>query len=233
MLTVALIVFSLLYVTPGDPAAMIAGDQASLAISSISASRWGWTNPSWSVSGRGSGNSSMVISAFRYSQSAGSAVDRSTDRADIFTVDPQSCHFSVDRGSAGRAGGLEARQDRRSRFHGRDGALVFLSGVRRRICSGIFLFDTTEMAACSRLFTAIGRYFSFLEHLILPALTLGVSYGAILARTTRLSMLDVLLAGLRPDGRGQGRRTSYCAVRHALKNAAIPIITVIGLGSPP
>jgi peptide/nickel transport system permease protein len=70
----------------------------------------------------------------------------------------------------------------------------------------------------------------FLQHLILPALTLGVSYGAILARTTRLSMLDVLSQDYIRTAVAKGARPRIVLFTHALKNAAIPIITVIGLG---
>lgn len=72
----------------------------------------------------------------------------------------------------------------------------------------------------------------FLErmgYLILPALVLGIVNSALILRFTRASMLDVLgedyIRTARSKGMGEGR----VVLRHALKNAAIPIVTVVGL----
>ncbi|RWR07447.1 ABC transporter permease [Paenirhodobacter populi] len=68
-----------------------------------------------------------------------------------------------------------------------------------------------------------------LHHLILPAITLGVVNSALITRFTRAAMLDVLgddyIRTARAKGAGEGR----VVLKHALRNAMVPIITVIGL----
>ncbi|HEX5580004.1 MAG TPA: ABC transporter permease [Gemmatimonadaceae bacterium] len=68
-----------------------------------------------------------------------------------------------------------------------------------------------------------------LEYLILPAFALGMRSIAFLARVTRSAMLDVLGSDLVRTARAKGLRESVVVTRHALRNALIPIITVLGL----
>ncbi|WP_411278485.1 ABC transporter permease [Gemmatimonas sp.] len=68
-----------------------------------------------------------------------------------------------------------------------------------------------------------------IEFLILPALALGSRSIAYLARVTRSSMLEVLGADFVRTARAKGLTESSVIVRHALRNALIPVITVIGL----
>jgi peptide/nickel transport system permease protein len=70
----------------------------------------------------------------------------------------------------------------------------------------------------------------WLQHLLLPSITLSVIYIALIARVTRASVLETLgedyIRTARAKGLGEGR----VLVRHALANAAVPIATVIGIG---
>jgi peptide/nickel transport system permease protein len=68
-----------------------------------------------------------------------------------------------------------------------------------------------------------------LQHLILPAITLGMIAAAIIARLTRSSMLEVLGQDYVRTARAKGLGGFAVVVRHALKNALIPIITIFGL----
>jgi len=70
----------------------------------------------------------------------------------------------------------------------------------------------------------------FIERLILPSLTLAVIYVALIARITRGSVLEVLDADYVRTARAKGLADLGVLVRHVLKNAAVPIVTVIGLG---
>jgi len=70
----------------------------------------------------------------------------------------------------------------------------------------------------------------FLYHLILPAVTLSVIYIALIARVTRASVLEALGEDYIRTARAKGLRESQVLVRHALANAAIPIVTVVGIG---
>jgi len=70
----------------------------------------------------------------------------------------------------------------------------------------------------------------FLERLILPSFTLAIIYVALIARITRASVLEVLNADHVRTARAKGLGDLAVLVRHVLRNAAVPIVTVIGLG---
>jgi peptide/nickel transport system permease protein len=70
----------------------------------------------------------------------------------------------------------------------------------------------------------------FLERAILPAFTVSTIYVALIARMTRASMLDVLGEDYVRTARAKGLTEKIVLFRHALRNAAIPILTVIGTG---
>jgi peptide/nickel transport system permease protein len=70
----------------------------------------------------------------------------------------------------------------------------------------------------------------FLSHLILPSTALGMIYAALIARITRASMLDVLAQDYIRTAQAKGLGNGQVLIGHALKNAAVPIVTIIGIG---
>ena len=70
----------------------------------------------------------------------------------------------------------------------------------------------------------------WLENLILPAIALGSVYIALIARITRATMLEVLQQDYIRTARAKGAGQRSILFVHALKNAAVPIVTVIGIG---
>jgi ABC-type dipeptide/oligopeptide/nickel transport system permease component len=68
-----------------------------------------------------------------------------------------------------------------------------------------------------------------LTHLVLPAIVLGAASSAVIARMTRASMLEVLRQDYVRTARAKGVRDRRIIYQHALKNAMIPILTVFGL----
>jgi peptide/nickel transport system permease protein len=70
----------------------------------------------------------------------------------------------------------------------------------------------------------------WLQCLILPALTLAIVYVALIARVTRTSVLEVMNEDYIRTARAKGQTERKVLMRHALANAAVPIVTVIGLG---
>jgi peptide/nickel transport system permease protein len=68
-----------------------------------------------------------------------------------------------------------------------------------------------------------------LRHMILPAVTLGVSFAAVLTRTTHAAVADALRRPYVQTARAKGLKEQSVVLGHVLKNAAIPIITVMGL----
>jgi peptide/nickel transport system permease protein len=74
-------------------------------------------------------------------------------------------------------------------------------------------------------------FWDWLRHMILPWLTLGTIYIALIARVTRASVSEALTEDYIRTARANGLRESAVLLRHALANAAIPIVTVIGIGA--
>jgi len=70
---------------------------------------------------------------------------------------------------------------------------------------------------------------AMLKHLLLPAMTLALVSGAIVARMTRSSMLEVLRQDYVRTARAKGLRLSQIIIKHGLRNALIPTVTIVGL----
>ena len=86
----------------------------------------------------------------------------------------------------------------------------------------IFIFSVTL-----GLFPSSGK--DGIEHIVLPAVVLGLSSTGIIARMTRSSMLEVLSQDYVRTARAKGATEGDVVYRHALKNAMIPIVTIVGL----
>lgn len=88
--------------------------------------------------------------------------------------------------------------------------------------SGLYTLDallTLDFAA----------FWNALRHLALPAITAGTAYAAMIARVVRSSMLEVLRQDYVRTAWAKGLRPSRIVLRHALRNALIPVITIAGL----
>ena len=70
----------------------------------------------------------------------------------------------------------------------------------------------------------------FLHHMVLPVLTLSVIFIALIARMTRASVMETLGEDYVRTARAKGQSELKILTRHALRNAAVPIVTVIGIG---
>ncbi len=74
-----------------------------------------------------------------------------------------------------------------------------------------------------------GGLWPWLSHLILPAIATGTSFSAILARMTRSALLEVMREDYVRTARAKGLAEQVVILRHALRNALIPVITVTGI----
>ena len=88
--------------------------------------------------------------------------------------------------------------------------------------TGLYLVDGILRGQWARWWTA-------LRHLILPAVTLGYVQLALIARMTRTSMLEVLKEDYIRTARSKGLKESRIHYTHALKSAAAPLVTIVGL----
>ncbi len=95
----------------------------------------------------------------------------------------------------------------------------------------IYLFAITLNWLPVQGYQRIGDgFWGFLQRLIMPSLTLSVIYIALIARMTRTSVLEVLSEDYIRTARAKGQSETKVLFNHALKNAAVPIVTVVGLG---
>lgn len=99
-----------------------------------------------------------------------------------------------------------------------------------RLGVGVTLQPITGFYVLDSLLQFNFRAFSdVLAHLILPAITVGTIPLAIIARITRSAMLEVLSQDYIRTARAKGLRERWVISKHALKNALLPVITIIGL----
>ena len=75
-----------------------------------------------------------------------------------------------------------------------------------------------------------GGLWPFLSHIVMPTLALGMVFAALIARMTRASMLDVLAQDYIRTAQAKGLANDKVLIGHALKNAAVPIVTIVGIG---
>jgi peptide/nickel transport system permease protein len=95
-------------------------------------------------------------------------------------------------------------------------------GLSLNKVTGFYVLDSI----LTRNWTALG---SSLKHLVLPSITLGATAAAIIARVLRSSLVEVLRADYVTLARAKGQVEYLVVLRHALRNALIPTVTVMGL----
>jgi peptide/nickel transport system permease protein len=103
---------------------------------------------------------------------------------------------------------------------------VFMTGYILILCLSIWA-DVLPVQGYVSPFT---NPLAAARHLILPSLSLALLFMALIARVTRSSLLEILGEDFIRTARAKGSRNTRILWRHALPNAAVPIITVIGLG---
>jgi peptide/nickel transport system permease protein len=95
----------------------------------------------------------------------------------------------------------------------------------------IFVFAVRADLLPVQGFVGIDRgLWPFLSHLVMPTLALAMVFTALIARMTRASMLDVLAQDYIRTAQAKGLANNKVLIGHALKNAAVPIVTIIGIG---
>jgi peptide/nickel transport system permease protein len=231
MAVVALFVFSLLYIAPGDPAAVIAGDQATPAdVARIRASlgldrpfliRFGeW---SWQIL-----HGDLGTSIFTNLPVAAMIAQRIEPTLSLMAI---TLAFAVM--VAVPAGVVAAWQadtiiDRAVMAFAVLGfsVPVFVIGY---VLAYVFALELEWLPVQGYSPLADG-FEPWIEHLVLPALALGCVYIALIARTARAAMLEVLQQDYIRTARAKGVGQGGLLFVHALKNAAVPIVTVIGIG---
>ncbi|HKB27087.1 MAG TPA: ABC transporter permease [Methylomirabilota bacterium] len=231
MAVVAVVVFSLLRLTAGDPAAIIAGDNAtSQQVAEIRA-KLGLERPiaQQFVIWLGNVLRGDFGESFFFKKQVSELI---LDRVEP-TLALSVCTLVLTVATAVPLGVLAAWKRGTWIDRGVMGLSVLGFSVPVFVIGYalIYLFAISlawlPVQGYQRLREGVG---GFLEHLILPSLTLAAIYVALIARITRASVLEVINADHVRTARAKGLAEMPVLLRHVLRNAAVPIVTVIGLG---
>jgi peptide/nickel transport system permease protein len=231
MLIVAFCVFSLLYIAPGDPAAIIAGDQATPAdVERIRASlgldrpfllRFGeWF---WQILHGDLGTS--IFTNLPVSHMIAQRIEPTISLMLLAIVFAVSVAIPLGVLAAWKHGSWIDQAVMVLAVFGFS-TPVFVVGY---LLAYVFAlqFNWLPVQGFNSLSTGI---VPFLRNMALPTLALGLVFIALLARITRATMLDVLNQDYVRTAKAKGVGQRAVLFVHALKNAAVPIITVIGNG---
>jgi peptide/nickel transport system permease protein len=216
MAIVAFFVFSLLYFAPGDPAAVIAGDQASVADVERIRQSLGLDRPFllrfgawvWRIL-----HGDLGTSVFSNLPVATVIAERFEPTLSLMAATLLIAVVIADRAIMALAV---------------LGFSVPVFVVAYLLMYGLALeLEWLPVQGYTRLSEGVTPW---IRNLVLPALALGSVYIALIARTTRAAMLDVLQQDYIRTARAKGVGQTGILFVHALKNAAVPVVTVIGIG---
>ena len=228
---VALFVFSLLYIAPGDPAAVIAGDQASPADVEKIRQGLGLDRPVlvrfggwfWGILQGDLGTS--IFTGLPVTALIGQRIEPTLSLMVLTILLSVSVAVPLGVLAAWKAGTAVDRLVMAFAVLGFS-IPVFVVGY---LLAYVFALELDWLPVQG--YTPIGKgLWPWFENLILPSLTLGCVYIALIARITRASMLEVLQQDYVRTARAKGVGQPTILFVHALKNAAVPIVTVIGIG---
>ena len=231
MAVVAVFVFLLLHLAPGDPAAIIAGDNATPDSINEIRQRLGLDEPLWKqflvwVVSLAQGD--LGRSMF-WNESVMTLVSQRAEPT--IALASTTILFAVTLAlilgvvAAAKAGSFVDRLVMGIAILGVS-VPVFVVGYLL-----IFVFAIQLRWLPVQGYTPIVEGFGpWIRNLILPSIALGLAYVALIARITRASMLDVRAEDYMRTARAKGVATRPMLLKHAFKNAAVPVVTVIGIG---
>lgn len=231
MLVVAIFIFLMLRLTPSDPAAIIAGDNATTEQVTQIRGQLGLDRPMieqffiWSAKVLTGDFGESFFFRKTVAQLIGERIEPTLSLA-FFTI-LIAVLVAVPLGvlAAHRHGSWIDRIVMGFSVLGFS-VPVFVIGYLLIYLFAIYL-NWLPVQGYQRIAEGIGGW---VQRLILPSMTLSVIYIALIARMTRTSVLEVLSEDYIRTARAKGQIERKVLFRHALRNAAVPIVTVIGLG---
>jgi len=231
MAVVAFVVFSLLYLTPGDPAAVIAGDIATDEDIRRIHARLGLDEPFlvqfgrwlWALLHGDLGTS--IFTNLPVTTLIGQRVEPTIALTVCTLVVAIAVAVPLGVVAAAKAGTWVDRAVMAFSVLGFS-VPVFVVAYGLILTLSVEL-DWLPVQGYRNFRDGVWQWF---RHLILPSIALGTVYVALIARMTRASMLDVLAQDYIRTAAAKGLARGQVLIGHALKNAAIPVMTIIGMG---
>lgn len=231
MAVVGIFVFLLLHLTPGDPAAVIAGDYASPADIARIREKLGLDQPIYIQFGKWVWqlmHGDLGISIFS-NLPVSTLIQQRLEPTLALSVTTiiMAVLISIPLGvlAAWKAGSWIDRLTMVIAVFGFS-VPVFVIGYMLMYVFAIELkwFPVQGYVPFSK------GFWPFLRSITLPSIALALLYTALIARITRASVLEVLTEDYIRTARAKGLASGVVLMRHALKNAAVPIVTIIGIG---
>ncbi|HLB13382.1 MAG TPA: ABC transporter permease [Burkholderiales bacterium] len=228
---VALFVFSLLYISPGDPAAVIAGDIATADDIARIRAKLGLDEPYfvrfgtwlWALAHGDLGVS--IFTNLPVAQLIGQRIEPTVALTVCTLIVAVIVAVPIGVIAAWRAGTWIDR------------CVMGFAVLGFSLPVFVFAYLLIMLFSIQLEWLPVQGYVSitegfwpFLRHMILPSVALGTVYMALIARITRASMLEVLSQDYIRTAQAKGLASHDVLIGHALKNAAVPIVTVIGIG---
>ena len=231
MAFVALFVFSLLYIAPGDPAAVIAGDQASPAEVERIRQSLGLDRPylirfgEWTFRVVQGDLGTSIFTSRPVTLLIAQRIEPTLSLMVLTLLVTVLIAVPMGVLAAWNAGSVVDKAAMAFAVLGFS-VPVFVVGY---LLAYVFALKLEWLPVQGYTPLAEGVW-PWLRNLILPALALGFVYIALIARITRATMLEVLQQDYIRTARSKGVSHRNVLFLHALKNAAVPVITVIGVG---
>jgi len=231
MLVVAIFVFALLYLSPGDPAAIIAGDSATSEDIARIHAKLGLDQPiyiqfatwAWHLLHGDLGIS--IFTNLPVLKLIGQRVEPTIALTVTTLIVSVSLAIPLGVLAAWKAGTWIDRSVMVFAVFGFSVPVFVLAYVL------IYVFSIeAELLPVQGYVSLRDGLRPFLSHLVMPSIALGTVYIALIARITRASMLDVLAQDYIRTAQAKGLSNENVLIRHALRNAAVPIVTIIGIG---
>jgi peptide/nickel transport system permease protein len=228
---VAFFVFSLLYLTPGDPAAVIAGDIATSEDIERIRQQLGLNEPFWARFGAWSWATlhgdlgTSIFTNLPVTRLIAQRIEPTLSLALCTLIIAVAVAIPLGVIGAWRAGHLIDR------------LVMLFSVLGFSIPVFVLAYLLIYVFAIELDWLPVQGYtpireglWPWLSHLIMPSIALGTIYIALIARITRATMLDVLAQDYVRTAHAKGLAPNAVLMQHALKNAAVPIVTIIGIG---
>ncbi len=231
MAVVGIAVFMLLHLTPGDPAVVIAGDYARPEDIDKIRERLGLNEPlhvqffSWAGAVLSGDLGTSIFSNLPVSKLIGQRLEPTLALAIATIIFAILVAVPMGVIAAWKAGTLTDRVIMVFAVLGFS-VPVFVIGYAM-----MWLFSITLGWFPVQGYKPIGDgFWPFLRSITLPTVALGIIYVALIARITRASMLEVLTEDYMRTAKAKGLDNNALLIRHALRNASVPIVTIIGIG---
>jgi len=222
LLGVTLVTFVLLFALPADPARMIAGRSATVETVTRIRAELGLDQPLFVQYGRYLGRLAHGDLGRSYAQKVEVGELLRSRLAATFWLMLGGIFFEL---LIGLPAGMLAAVGRRGRVDRSVMVGAFLGVSAPQFVVGLLLL---YVLAYKWPVFPLGGYGS-LAHLILPAVTLGIAGGGWYARMMRSAMLDVIHQDYVRTARAKGASETRVVVKHALRNALLPVVSMIGL----